>query len=109
MKLQYDADFNPIVFRLDGRLIVFAGQLNEQGERATFFMDFDGKTFRHVYQMIDEGTNRPSNRRRLAVGTAHHLGSRKLSSPNRPINPVGGNRPRVPTEADNRGFRSSGK
>jgi len=27
----------------------------------------------------------------------------------RPIDPVGGNRPRVPTEADNRGFRSSGK
>ena len=43
------------------------------------------------------------------VGAAHHLGSGKLSSPYRPIDPVGGNRPRVLTEADNRRFRSSGK
>ena len=37
----------PLCFRLDSHLIVFAGQLNEQGEKATFFMDFDGKDFHY--------------------------------------------------------------
>jgi hypothetical protein len=34
---------------------VFAGQLNDQGEKATFFMDFDGRNFRQVYRVIDRG------------------------------------------------------
>jgi hypothetical protein len=55
MEHEMDPDFNSIVFRLDSRLIVFAGQLNDQGGKATFFMDFDGKTFRQVYQVIDKG------------------------------------------------------
>lgn len=55
MEHEMDPDYNSIVFRLDSRLIVFAGQLNDQGEKATFFMDFDGKTFRQVYQVIDKG------------------------------------------------------
>jgi hypothetical protein len=55
MEHEMDPDFNSFVFRLDSRLIVFAGQLNDQGEKATFFMDFDGKTFRQVYQVIDKG------------------------------------------------------
>jgi hypothetical protein len=58
MEHEMDSDFNPIVFRLNSRLIVFAGQLNEQGEKATFFMDFDGKYFRPVYRIIDQGTAR---------------------------------------------------
>jgi hypothetical protein len=37
------------------------------------------------------------------------LGSRKLSFPYRPINPVGGNRPQVLTEGADGCFRSSGK
>src|SRR3984893_1822633 len=36
MKHEMDSDFNPIVFRLDSRLIVFAGKLNEKDEKATF-------------------------------------------------------------------------
>lgn len=55
MEHERDPDFNAIVFRLDSRLIVFAGQLNDQGERATFFMDFEGKNFRQVYRVIDRG------------------------------------------------------
>ena len=43
------------------------------------------------------------------AGTAHDPGSRKLSSPYRPIDPVGGNRPRVLTEGADGRFRSSGK
>jgi hypothetical protein len=55
MEHEMDHDFNSIVFHLNSRLIVFAGQLNDRGERATVFMDFDGKTFRQVYQVIDKG------------------------------------------------------
>jgi hypothetical protein len=55
MEQETDSDFNPIVFRLDSRLLVLAGQLNEQGEKATFFMDFDGKEFRLVHRIIDRG------------------------------------------------------
>jgi hypothetical protein len=55
MEHERDSDFNSFVFRLDSRLIVFAGQLNDQGEKATFFMDFDGKNFRQVYRVIDRG------------------------------------------------------
>jgi hypothetical protein len=55
MEHERDPDFNSFVFRLDSRLIVFAGQLNDQGEKATFFMDFDGKNFRQVYRVIDRG------------------------------------------------------
>lgn len=55
MEHERDSDFNSFVFRLHSRLIVFAGQLNDQGEKATFFMDFDGKNFRQVYRVIDRG------------------------------------------------------
>jgi hypothetical protein len=55
MEHERDPDLNSIVFHLESRLIVFAGQLNDQGEKASFFMDFDGKSFRQVYRVIDRG------------------------------------------------------
>jgi len=55
MEHEMDPDFKSIIFRLDSRLIVFAGRLNEEGEKATFFMDFDGNKYRRVYRVIDKG------------------------------------------------------
>ena len=90
MEHEMDPDFNSIVLRLNSRLIVFAGQLNDQGEKATVFMDFDGKTFRQVYQVIDKGAPEQSS----AVKAPSQP---KVQSPSGPSPPAVQARPNEPT------------
>lgn len=43
-----DDKFKPIEFRKESRLVVFSGQINEQGENATYFYEFKDGSLRPV-------------------------------------------------------------
>ena len=48
-EMNQDENFTPIVFRLDSRLIVFKGLINEQeGEPGEHFFEFTGKRFKYI-------------------------------------------------------------
>jgi hypothetical protein len=48
MEAAMDANFNSIAFRVDSRLIVFSGQLNETGVLGTHFYLWNGSAFQHI-------------------------------------------------------------
>ena len=51
------ANFNPIEFRANSRLVVFAGMRDERdGDMGAHYYEFTGHEFRHILTIPDDGT-----------------------------------------------------
>jgi hypothetical protein len=53
-------DFNPIIYKLDSRLIKIRGYDRNKKETATFFLDFDEKEFYQIYKVTEKIPNATS-------------------------------------------------
>jgi hypothetical protein len=51
-----DPDFRAIDFRVSSRLIAFSGLKNEDPPMGTHYYEFDGKAFRFVFTVPNDGS-----------------------------------------------------
>lgn len=47
-EIERDPNFSPIQFRLDSRLVVFTGSMNETGDLGTHYFEFGKAGFKHI-------------------------------------------------------------